>query len=65
MSRPFPRVNALGMNRLIAGILEAAQHALLSYGWPGNVRELRNVIERAVILEPSQTIQLTSLRLHS
>lgn len=53
------------MNKQIAGISEAAQHALLSYGWPGNVRELRNVIERAVILEPSQTIQPASLRLHS
>jgi two-component system nitrogen regulation response regulator NtrX len=28
-------------------------HALQAHSWPGNVRELRNVIERAVILEPS------------
>jgi DNA-binding NtrC family response regulator len=26
------------------------------YDWPGNVRELRNVIERALILEDSDTI---------
>lgn len=25
---------------------------LAAYGWPGNVRELRNLLERAVILEP-------------
>lgn len=29
--------------------------------WPGNVRELRNVIERAVILESSSTLQADSL----
>jgi NtrC-family two-component system response regulator AlgB len=33
-----------------------ALEALLSYSWPGNVRELRNVLERAVILWPSQVI---------
>jgi DNA-binding NtrC family response regulator len=27
-----------------------------SYSWPGNVRELRNVIERTLILEDSETI---------
>jgi two-component system, NtrC family, response regulator HydG len=52
------------MNKQIAGISEAAQEELLRYDWPGNVRELRNVIERAVILESSQTIQPGSLRLH-
>ncbi len=29
---------------------------LESYDWPGNVRELRNVIERLVIMTPSDTI---------
>jgi DNA-binding NtrC family response regulator len=29
---------------------------LRSYSWPGNVRELRNVIERAVLLAPGDTI---------
>jgi two-component system, NtrC family, nitrogen regulation response regulator NtrX len=27
-----------------------------TYGWPGNIRELRNVIERLVIMTPSNTI---------
>ncbi len=35
----------------------AALAALLSYSWPGNIRELRNVLERAVILWPSQVIE--------
>ncbi|MGB9715921.1 MAG: sigma-54-dependent transcriptional regulator [Thermodesulfovibrionales bacterium] len=29
---------------------------LQSYDWPGNIRELRNVIERLVIMTPSDTI---------
>ncbi|TAN46047.1 MAG: sigma-54-dependent Fis family transcriptional regulator [Nitrospirae bacterium] len=33
----------------------------LSHQWPGNVRELENVIERAVIMEPSSEINAASL----
>ena len=33
-----------------------AMELLSNYHWPGNVRELRNVIERAVILSPSDVI---------
>lgn len=35
----------------------AAEQALLAYSWPGNVRELRNLIERAVLLSESQTLE--------
>jgi DNA-binding NtrC family response regulator len=35
--------------------------ALKSYDWPGNVRELENVMERAVILCPFDTINLECL----
>jgi DNA-binding NtrC family response regulator len=41
----------------------AAARALIQYAWPGNVRELRNVIERAVLLAPGQSIQAADLRL--
>jgi len=33
-----------------------AEKALLAYRWPGNVRELENVIERAVVMSPSERI---------
>jgi PAS domain S-box-containing protein len=33
---------------------------LLSYDWPGNVRELENVIQRAVITSPGQTLRLAA-----
>ena len=42
----------LGREAPIMGPETAAR--LMSYSWPGNVRELQNVIERALILNPSQ-----------
>ncbi|ALA60130.1 sigma-54-dependent transcriptional regulator [Nitrospira moscoviensis] len=35
----------------------AALDALTRYSWPGNIRELDNVIARAVVLSPSETIE--------
>jgi PAS domain S-box-containing protein len=49
--------------RSIEGITTAAVSVLAGYDWPGNVRELRNTIERAVLLEESDWIQPSSLRL--
>ena len=49
--------------RDIRGISTAASAAMLEYDWPGNIRELRNTIERAVLLEEDEWIQLPSLRL--
>jgi Nif-specific regulatory protein len=49
------------MNKQIMQISVTAKQKLLSHHWPGNVRELRNVLERAVILEPSNEITPPSL----
>lgn len=35
----------------------AAMEALTHYPWPGNIRELDNVIARAVVLSPTDTIE--------
>jgi len=42
----------------------AALATMQSYRWPGNLRELRNVIERAVILSNSDTIEPSDLSDH-
>ncbi len=45
------------IGKSIRGISEEAMKLLVAHEWPGNVRELENVIERAVALEPTPTIQ--------
>jgi len=37
------------------------QKIFLEYSWPGNVRELRNIVERIVLLETGDTIDLRAL----
>ena len=37
---------------------------LQSYSWPGNVRELENVMQRAIILAPGQTVRAEDLTLN-
>ncbi len=45
----------------IRGISPAALQRLLAYDWPGNVRELKNAIERAVLLETADRLQVNNL----
>ena len=42
------------INRISKGTLKLLQ----SYDWPGNVRELQNVVERAVILSESDSLEI-------
>ena len=55
----FPLDNVLKI--LVDGQKEVALRALGAYDWPGNVRELKNLIERLVIMTPSQQIDLADL----
>jgi DNA-binding NtrC family response regulator len=48
-------------NRETLSISPEALKAMEHYSWPGNIRELENVIERAVILTPGNTITLQIL----
>ena len=41
---------------------DSAMAELSRYPWPGNVRELRNVLERAMVMFPSQPITATQVR---
>jgi two-component system response regulator HydG len=51
--REFGRKHAVRID----GLAEPALQSLESHAWPGNVRELRNVIERAVIVARSGSIE--------
>ena len=56
--RHFTQRFARRMGRRIETIPSAVMEALARYTWPGNIRELQNVIERAVILSPSTSLQV-------
>jgi DNA-binding NtrC family response regulator len=43
--------------RPVRRLSPAAEQALLAYSWPGNVRELKNLVERAVFLAESETLE--------
>jgi two-component system response regulator AtoC len=49
----------------ITSITKLAIEALQEHDWPGNVRELRNIIERAVLLENTEKIGLSSIVIDS
>ena len=42
-------------------LTDSAMDVFQSYNWPGNVRELENALERAVILTPGETIDVSGL----
>lgn len=48
-------------NRAISSLDSEVIRAFMEYDWPGNVRELENVIERAVVLCPGDTITMQYL----
>lgn len=45
----------------ISGFTPQAAEVLMNYKWKGNIRELRNIIERVVLLEQNDIIDVDSL----
>ena len=45
----------------IRSLTRLASEALKRHDWPGNVRELRNVIDRAILLETTDKVGLSSI----
>src|SRR5204862_186420 len=50
------------MGRPCIRLSKGAEPALSAHRWPGNVRELRNVLERAVLLAPGESLEAEDLR---
>ena len=61
LANHFLTVYADKTNKKIKSISAEAIDALKENEWKGNVRELKNVMERAVIMEDSSSLQLSSL----
>ncbi|RMF91993.1 MAG: sigma-54-dependent Fis family transcriptional regulator, partial [Candidatus Schekmanbacteria bacterium] len=52
----FLRKYSEKMGKEITAISQDVLDKMMHYSWPGNVRELENIIERAVIMERSDTV---------
>ncbi len=61
LAKNFINLMNKDMNRNIESISPDAAHALRTYHWPRNIRELRNLIERIMILEEGETLELENL----
>jgi PAS domain S-box-containing protein len=62
LANHFVRELKLKYKSNVAGISTEASSVLVSYDWPGNVRELRNVLERAVLVEETEAVQVSNIQ---
>ncbi len=61
LAEHFVRQIATRLARPVPAISPTVLADLRAYAWPGNARELRNVIERALILTPEDTLSSLDL----
>jgi transcriptional regulator with PAS, ATPase and Fis domain len=61
LAEHFLRKYAYLGNRLVSHISSEALKAMTEYDWAGNVRELENALQHALIIETTNTLQLSSL----
>ncbi len=57
LARHIAARTAQRLGHPFTGLSQTALSCLTAYPWPGNVRELQNVVERAVILSASPTLE--------
>ncbi len=58
----FLKSFAVQYGQKIKKVSKSTQDALKGYDWPGNVRELKNVIERFVIMNPEEVIDVKEVQ---
>lgn len=61
LAEHFLREASARFGRKPKSLSAAAVEALQAYRWPGNVRELKNLIERLMILSPSEEVRREDL----
>ena len=57
LAQHFMQRCAERLSRQVEGFTEEAMATMVRYSWPGNVRELENMIERAVVLNRTGTVE--------
>lgn len=57
LAQHFVKKYSERLHRRVTGLSEKARKILMSYNWTGNVRELENIIERAIVLGTTDTIE--------
>ena len=61
LTESYRRHFAARLGKKIIAYAPAVKAAFVAYGWPGKLRELSTVVERSVILEAHETIELADL----
>ena len=65
LAQHFLKRGAVMVNHRPCALSDRAVEALQQYQWPGNIRELENVLTRALILCPEDTIEPAHLHLEN
>ena len=63
LARRFAERFAAEADQDLRGFSPAAERALEAHAWPGNAGELESVVERAVVLESADRVEVESLEL--
>jgi DNA-binding NtrC family response regulator len=65
LAHHFLQRSAREMGRPARSFSPEAMRLMQTYDWPGNVRELQNVVERAVVLQRGEVVQVSDLPLNA
>ncbi|TCO77436.1 sigma-54-dependent transcriptional regulator [Marinisporobacter balticus] len=61
IAKHFLAIYSNKFGKSFIGFSEKAEQEIMKYSWPGNVRELKNVVERIVILNDGEILDVQNL----